>query len=138
MVSNALVLPIYWVQKFKNKKDKVWLCGLNSYRNWHYHTSNKFKVEFEQLVTDQLESWSPIDNQFTLELQLYYKNPNCDGSNIIALMEKVVLDALQASDIITNDNVKYHLGSTWAIAGQDKLNPRCEITIKECNDQPNP
>lgn len=131
MQSNPIVLPIYWTQEFKTKKDKVWLAGINAYRNWHHHTSNKFKVEFEQLVTNQIKSWTPIDGQFTLELHLYYKNPNCDGANIIALMEKVVLDALQKSNIITNDNVKYHMGSTWTIAGQDKSNPRCEIYIKD-------
>lgn len=121
-----LVLPIYWDQS----STKTVLVSLNAYRNWHYHTSNKFKQHFHQLVATQLTNPIATITTFTLDIKIYYKNSNCDGSNIAALIEKVTLDALQEHNIIVNDNVKFHLGTTWSIAGQDKLNPRAEITLK--------
>ena len=63
-------------------------------------------------------------------MTLFYRNVNCDGSNIVPLIEKAVLDVLQDCKIVKQDNVRYHLGSTWYIGGQDKENPRCEVTIE--------
>ena len=122
-----IVLPIYW----EKSSAKTILVGMNWYRNAVYYEQNNLKQHFHQLVGEQLEGISPISGQFQLDLSIYYKNPNCDGSNIASMMEKVVLDALQEHNIIPNDNVKYHLGSTWRIAEIDKTNPRCEILLKE-------
>lgn len=125
-----ITLPIYWTEVKKTKPNKVWLCGLNNYRNWHYHTSSKWKNDFHQLVIDQLPNSSPTIDKFTLHIKFYYKNV-CDASNVVPLMEKVLLDTLQEEGIIINDNVNYHLGTTWEVSGRDKENPRVEITITE-------
>lgn len=122
---NTLTLPIYWQQT----KNKTTLVSINAYRNWHYHTSNKFKQDFHDLVKNQLINFIDVPKAFTLSYKLFYKNSNCDGSNVIALIEKVLLDALVDNKIISGDSVKTHLGSSWTINGQDKNNPRCEITI---------
>ena len=126
-----LTLPIYWTKVFKTKPDKTVLCGMNWYRDAHYHEKNKVKKEFSELVYKQLGAeFPPIAGGYTMHYDLFYKNPNCDGANIVAFSEKVVLDAIQEINIVTNDNVKYHKGSTWSVADQDKENPRVEITIK--------
>ena len=105
---------------------------MNAYRNWHYHTANKFKTEFEELVYNQIpDVFSPIKGTFALSIGIYYKNPACDPSNISALIEKVVLDALQRSSVVVNDSVKYHVKTTWIVAGRDTDNPRAEVTLKE-------
>jgi hypothetical protein len=121
-----ITLPIYW-----NNGKKTVLLSINWLRNAYFYEQNRAKQEFHQLVANQLGGLSPITGQFTLSICIYYKNTNCDGSNIASIIEKFILDALQQHSIIINDNVKYHLGSTWSIAGQDKTNPRAEITIKE-------
>ena len=105
---------------------------MNWYRNAHYHNQNKMKKDFHELVTKQLGE-ETIDNTFTLTLSLYYKNSSCDGANIAALIEKFTLDALQENKTVVNDNVKYHLGTTWSVIAQDKDNPRCEISITKTN-----
>ena len=69
-----------------------------------------------------------------MHYDLYYKNANCDGANIVALIEKVVLDCLQEHNIIPNDTVKHHLGSSWSVIAQDKLDPRVEIHITPTKD----
>ena len=119
----SIELPIYWTTS-----SKTILLGLNWYRNAHYHLQNKFKQEFTELVQKQAPS-AAISGPFSLTAELYYKNPTCDPSNIIPIIEKAVLDALQISGTIQQDNVLHHLGTSWTVAGQDKLNPRCIITV---------
>ena len=123
-------LPIYWTKHFKTKPPKTILCGMNWYRNAHYIDQNNFKRDFSELVAKQVNSCT-IAPPFLLEIGLWYKNPSSDPSNIVPLIEKVLLDALQSSNVIENDNVKHHLGTCYTVLGQDKENPRCIITIKE-------
>lgn len=82
-------------------------------------------------IRDQLDlvKIAHIEDRYTVHIKLYYKNPNCDGSNVCPLTEKAVLDALQHCKVVTNDNVKKHVGTTWEVAGQDKHNPRAEVYI---------
>lgn len=126
--TEVYTLPIYW---FQSKKKKV-LVGMNAYRNWHYQVSAKFKRDFSELVTEQVSSdYVPITGPYTLHIKLYYKNSNCDGSNVIALIEKVFLDALITAGVVVNDTVQLHKGTTWEVVQQDKTSPRCELTVKE-------
>ena len=122
-------LPIYWTQEFKTKPSKTVLVSLNWYRNAHYHSQNAMKKDFHELVYKQLPSNTSDIETFKLKLGIYYKNTACDGANIAALIEKVVLDAFQDAGIVINDNVAYHLGSSWEILGQDKENPRCLVSL---------
>jgi len=125
-------LPIYWIKEYKTKTNKKVLVGMNWYRNAHYFDQNKFKKEFEAKIAEQLkDSIEAISGSFTMEYNLYYKNPNSDPSNIIALIEKVSLDALQDLNIIKNDNVMNHKGSEWKVVDKDVDEPRVEIIIKE-------
>ena len=120
-----ITLPIYWTMP----SGKTTLVGMSFYRNAIFHLQNKLKQEFTELVGNQLEGIVPVKGQFRLSIDLYYKNSVCDASNIIAVIEKIALDALQEFSIIDNDNVKYHLGSCYTVKGQDKVNPRAEITV---------
>lgn len=124
-----ITLPIYYTKHLKTKAPKTIFVGMNWYRNAYYSDQNEVKQHFHQLVLEQTSTLTPTQDPFKLELAIYYKNPTCDGSNIAAMSEKFVLDALQSAGIIPNDNVRYHLGSTWTIAGQDRLNPRVDITL---------
>ena len=126
-----VVLPIYYVQEFKTKANKTHLVGMNLYRNAHHFLQNAMKKHFQELVLEQLPSVEQKLKTFTVDYKIYYKSPVCDGSNIVALIEKFYLDAIKTHGLISDDNVNYHLGSTWSVAGQDKDNPRVEITIKE-------
>lgn len=127
----TVVLPIYYIQEFKTKANKTHLVGMNLYRNAHHFLQNAMKKHFQELVLEQLPSVEQKLKQFTVNYKVYYKSPVCDGSNIVALIEKFYLDAIKTHGLISDDNVNYHLGSTWSVAGQDKENPRVEIAIKE-------
>ena len=125
----TVTLPIYYTQEFKTKANKTSLVGMNLYRNAHHFLQNDMKKYFQSLVIEQLPAVAEVLQQFTVTYKLYYKSPVCDGSNIIALIEKFYLDALKEHGFIADDNVKYHLGSSWTIIEQDKENPRVEVTI---------
>ena len=127
----TIVLPIYYIQEFKTKANKTHLVGMNLYRNAHHFLQNAMKKHFQELVLEQLPSVEQQLKQFTVNYKVYYKSSVCDGSNIVALIEKFYLDAIKTHGLISDDNVNYHLGSTWSVAGQDKENPRIEIAIKE-------
>lgn len=124
-----ITVPIYYTQEFKTKDNKTFLVGMNWYRNAVHFLSNKVKQHYHSTIKSQVQNLS-FPDKFTLDIKVFYKNSNCDGSNISSLMEKYVLDALQENNVIVNDNVKYHMGTTWSIGGEDKHNPRCEISIK--------
>ena len=126
-----LSLPIYWINEKKTKKSTTHLVGMNWYRNAHYFNQNKMKKDFHELVNNQLTNSDLSYKHFKVTYVIHYKNPSCDGSNIVALIEKFLLDSIQELNIVENDTVKQHLGSTWSVAGQDKENPRCEIFIEE-------
>lgn len=130
----SLTLPIYYTQTFKTKKDKTFLVGLNWERNAHYFIKNEVKKHYHSLVSTQINQPVTPFKQISIHTELYYKNPSCDGRNIVPMIEKYLLDALQECGVIYNDNVTHDLGGSWAVAGQDKENPRVEITIKEINE----
>lgn len=124
-----ITLPIYYEINYKTKKNKQILVGLNFYRNAHFHISNKVKEHYHYLIKEQIKKekiW-----EFKTSCNVYIKNINSDPSNIESLMIKFTLDALQEYWIIENDNIKYHKWTLWGIYEIDKLNPRCEIEIKE-------
>lgn len=130
MQSQTFSIPIYYTFEYKTKKDKTILVGMNWYRNTSFHPSNQVKKYFHEYIANVTKHLTPIEDTFHLSIAIYYKNPTCDGANIASLAEKFVLDALQSLDIIQQDNVKYHLGTSWHVAGQDKESPRCEITLE--------
>lgn len=99
------------------------------YRNAHYYIQSKWKNDFHELITTQLTDLQ-VDSPYSTLTKVFYKNPNCDPSNIVPLMEKVVLDTLQVCGALENDTVMHHKSGFWVVAAPDKLNPRCEITIQ--------
>ena len=127
----TVILPIYYTQEFKTKPNKTSLVGMNLYRNAHYFLQNNMKKHFQDLVIEQLPSVVEVVQQFTVTYKLYYKSPVCDASNIVALIEKFYLDAIKEHGLIIDDNVNYHISSSWQVIAQDKTNPRIEVTIKE-------
>lgn len=127
----TVILPIYYTQEFKTKPNKTSLVGMNLYRNAHHFLQNNMKKHFQDLVIEQLPSVVEVIQQFTVTYKLYYKSPVCDASNIVALIEKFYLDAIKEHGLIIDDNVNYHISSSWQVIAQDKTNPRIEVTIKE-------
>lgn len=132
----TVVLPIYYTQTFKTKAPKVWLVGLNNYRNWFYTFKNKVKQHYHDLATAAVGN-NRIEGKYTCTLEVYLKNKQADPSNVAAVMEKFVLDGLCSCGALVDDTSSYHIGTTWTFIEIDKENPRCVVTIhpteKDCD-----
>ena len=122
----TLEMPIYWQQSSR----KTTLLSMNAYRNWHYRVSAKFKRDFTELVLGQLANVTAVPSPYEVSCLLYYKNVVCDPSNIIPLVEKVVLDALVEKGLLEGDNMKHHVKTSWRVVEQDRNNPRCIVGIR--------
>lgn len=130
-------LPIYYTIERKTKSSTTSLVGDNWLRNLHHHTKNTVKQYYHNLIKDLVSSIPSSPYQtFSLSMVLYYKNPATDPSNVFHAIEKFTLDGLQDIKVIQNDSVNHHISTITSIGGQDKLNPRCEITVisKDTNE----
>ena len=118
-------LPIY----ANATKDKKKLISMNWYRNAHYHEESKIKKHFHGIVANLIPVRERIQGDIQVNYQLYYKNKQCDLMNVVSIIDKYLMDALQEIEIIENDNVLNYKKCNIKVMGQDKENPRviCEI-----------
>jgi Holliday junction resolvase RusA-like endonuclease len=126
----TIELPIYFEKTFKTKASKNVLVNLNWFRNAHYFEQNKVKKHYHDLVQQSIKDVNiRLDKQYTLDIDLFYKNKVSDPSNIIPMMVKYLLDALQDLKILSQDNVVHHVGTNWKVVGKDTENPRVVIRV---------
>jgi len=122
----TITLPIYYKKFYKKKPAKMFLIGLNWYRNCHYIFSNSVKKEYHKLV------WQQIGNLKFDKIKLHYKvfvmRTGTDGPNVRSVIEKFFLDGLVDCGAIVDDNFAYVIGDSSEYF-HDRNNPRIEITI---------
>lgn len=130
-----LELPIYQnisTGRGKNKKNKTILMSMNGYRNWHYQTECKMKHIYTDLVKTRLKHVkSNLKGFIRVSYNLYYKDKRMDLMNVISIIDKYLMDALQEMKIIENDNVRNYIECVSRVAGEDRANPRVEIIVEE-------
>lgn len=127
-----ITLPIYYTKKYKTKKDRTFLVGLNWYRNANYHELNEVKLHYHKLVKELLQDVAEETlESYRVNYQLFYKNKRCDLMNVVSVVDKFLNDALVEIGLITDDNVSIYRRSAAEVGGQDKENPRIEIIIEK-------
>ena len=112
-------------------KNKNFILNLNNYRNTHYQSLNKAKINYKEMIKDQLH-----DKVFNCPIQIEYQyfpgtKRLTDIGNVVSIHQKFFEDALSELGCIPDDNYKYVPSSVCSFGGIDKENPRVEITIKE-------
>ena len=127
-----ITIPIYYTMRKRNKKtkqmeDKDFLVWMNLYRNLHFQVSNKIKEHYHELIKKQIH-WEKFE-KIKPYYKLYIKNKLTDWWNVIAIMEKFLLDALVENKVIKNDTYVIVIWHWWADYYLDKENPRCEVII---------
>jgi len=127
-----ITLPVYYTQRFKTKKDKTFLVGMNWYRVAFYHIKNEVKKWFTEEILKQLNKMKarPIKGSYEIAIVYYYKNPVSDLGNVCSLASKHANDAFEKYGLISNDNVKYCKKEAYYVGVQDKENPRVEIFVR--------
>lgn len=123
----TLELPIY----INTTKKKIQLIGMNWYRNAHFQTESKVKKYYHQLVFALLKKGDKLKGKIKVHYKLYYKNSRSDLMNVVSVIDKYVLDALQEAKVLDNDNVLKYRECISEVIGQDKNNPRLEVIIEE-------
>lgn len=117
-----------WTQQSKVKK---FYLNLNVYRNAHFHTLNKAKIEYKKLVKNQILLLPKMD-KIQVSYWLYPKTKRrTDLGNIISIHQKFFEDALVELGIIPDDSYDHIIRSAMAFGKIDKVNPRVEILIEE-------
>ena len=126
-----ITLPVYFsFAATKNRKIKTVLVSSNWFRNAHFFHKNQVKSAYHELAISRLNEVSaePIEGIYKTRYIYYYKNKGSDGSNVVSMIEKFFLDALQGAKIVKEDNVLFH-SSDGFICREDKANPRIEIEV---------
>lgn len=127
-----ITIPVY----LNLTKTKQTFVAMSWFRNAHFHSQNKAKKMMHELLIPQLTNFRPVTLYYSVLYVYYYKNVVSDLPNAGALASKFFNDSLQTLNLVPNDNVKYLLAEHYVVGGQDKLNPRIEIHIKEYTDEP--
>jgi hypothetical protein len=120
----TLSLPVYY-----SYGKKTVLYSSNWGRNANFHILNKSKRYYEDLILRELDGLEPIQGRFRVRYTYWYKSQVSDGANVVSMIEKVFLDAIQKLGLVKNDNVMFHYGSCWRAGGCDKKDPRVEIEL---------
>jgi hypothetical protein len=108
---------------------KKWTLNLNSYRVAHYQILNKAKISFFKDVLPQIAKMLPAE-KITVSFVLYRKDQRkCDTTNICAIVDKFLMDALVTIGKIKDDDYTHVVSTQYSFGGIDKANPRVEAII---------
>ena len=122
-----LSLPVYTVPK----KLRFNLITINWYRNAHYQISHEMKKQYLSLISEELKDLGTrINGKYKVTYIYHYKNKNSDLMNVVSIIDKFFLDALQELEIVQEDNVKHCVEVVARVGQQDKENPRVEIIVE--------
>ena len=132
MIKYSFELPIYYVQKFKTKKNKKFLISLNWYSLANRFLKNDVKKHYHKLVEEALDYASEDEPliHYKTSYKLYYDKTNCDMMNVVSVIDKFVQDGLIEFGLINDDSVKEY-NRCVIEAEDDKKNPRVFIVIEE-------
>ena len=98
-------LPM-WI--YRNKKGQKWYLNLNTYRNTHNQSANRFKGRFCSMLADMYDFKEipfPPPYHFTYVLR-FATRTRVDVMNYGAILDKFVSDALVEFGLIVDDDRK--------------------------------
>lgn len=125
-----LILKSPW--KVPISKKKSFTLNLNQYRNLHYQSLNKAKVNYTTLMGRQLRNIAKIVNPVYIQYTVY---PGTKGrfdiGNICSIHMKFMEDALVHYGILPDDSYLQIPISQFRYGSVSKGNPYVEVRIKE-------
>ena len=108
---------------------KSYALNLNFYRNAHYQTLTRMKVEFGSEVSE-LISTLPVFKWVNLTYTLYPKTKRlCDVSNVCSIVDKFFCDSLVNQGKLEDDNYQIVKQITYKFGEVDKDNPRVVVEL---------
>lgn len=112
-------------------KNKSIALNLNVYRNAHFQSLNKAKVNFKAHMAEQIEPITPMPACHVTYTLFVGTKRLCDVANVCCVVDKFFTDALVEMGKLPDDNYEHLKQVTYKFGGYDKGNPRVEILIEE-------
>lgn len=112
-------------------KTKTLALNMNVYRNAHFQSLNKAKVNFKEHMRSQIEPL-PVMQDIAVRYRLFVGSKRlCDVTNVCCVVDKFFMDALVELGKLPDDNYEHLKYISYEFGGYDKGNPRVEIIIEE-------
>lgn len=117
--------------KVAQSSKKDFILNLNNYRNAHYQSLSKTKINYKNDMMPQIKKL-PNFTKIKITYVLYPKTKRlCDVPNVCAVHDKYFQDALVEGGKIQDDNYLFVPEVTYAFGKVEPDNPRVEIHISE-------
>lgn len=121
-----VVLPL----KVKKSKLKDFIVNLNNYRNLHYQTLNKTKINYKADIEDQVTLLPSMTGKVHIHYVVYAKTRRVfDIDNVTAIHKKYFQDALTELGVLDEDNYNHIPTNSESFGGIDKENPRVDAYV---------
>lgn len=119
-------------------KSSFFPMNLNEYRNAHYQTLNKAKVNYEILCRELLRRYKVTKMPgCKLVYTLYVGSAQRrDVANICSIVDKFFSDALVKQKIIPDDDFVCIPEVVYRFGGIDRKDPRVDVEITPYNPSP--
>lgn len=110
-------------------KARHFLLNLNQYRNTHYRVLNNCKINYKEVMKEQIKS-SPTFQKVLCVYKVYGASKRMfDIGNICSIHEKFFEDAFVELGKLPDDNYEYIPLVIYVGCGVDKDNPRVEVDV---------
>lgn len=114
---------------------KHFILNINNYRNSHYQTLNKTKIEYKKLMSEQISKIPKISEPIHIHYTLYTATKRkCDIDNVISIHKKYLQDALVELGKLEDDDYTFIPSNSESFGGIDKNNPRVDVVIVSQKD----
>jgi hypothetical protein len=119
----------------RQSKKKMFKLNMNIFRNSHYRTLSKAKIDFADIFAEKYgqnpgEPLTLCRQEYTI---FFPNNRDADVMNIGAVTEKFTSDCLVKYGWIKDDNRRILKGVMFWDGGVDRDNPRAEIMLINLN-----
>ena len=130
MHSLKFKLPVYW-ERIHKKKMKKTLLGLNWALNANHWDTNKAKKWYLEVVRDKVKNdMKAISGPYIVKYTYNYKNIQSDMTNVVPVISKFFLDALQELALVDEDNVEHCLEEHSYVGEQNKTDPHIIVEVE--------
>lgn len=110
-------------------KTEHFILNMNVYRNTHYQTLNKVKINYKKAIQPQIAVLQPMQ-AIELVYTVYPATKRLfDTTNVCCVHSKFFLDSLVELAIIPDDNYLHVRREIFQFGAIDRLHPRVEIAI---------
>jgi len=131
-MSDVMLFEFVAPLKVPKTKAKYFILNLNSYRNVHYQTLNKTKIEFCKIMDEKYpEEYEPAPGEIKTTYTVYSGSKRkFDLPNVCSIVQKYFEDWMTHKGIISTDDITVITECEYKYGGTDKNNPRVDITVE--------